>query len=248
MREGSVVRHAGILGHSWPGAAECFHEFCLHSGRMGHSGHPDVTLDCITYEPLLPAYEAGDYLAVRETLAISVDRLARAGAQFFVCPDNTCHLALEVPAGDLALPGLHIVQEVASAAAAAGYRRVGILGTRFTMTGPLYPRELAARGIEAVIPEDADVDIVDSLTFSELSRGIFTDDTRARFVEVIARLKARGADAVALACTEHPLLVTPEVTPLPTLDSNHLVTHAAVDVALGRRELPTWRGGPIHTP
>lgn len=239
------MRHVGILGHSWPGAAECLREFCLHSGRMGHPGHPDVTLDCISYEPLMPSYDAGDYATIRETLAISVDRLARAGAEFFVCPDNTCHLALEVRSTDLALPGLHIVQEVASAAADAGYRRVGILGTRFTMTGPLYPRELAIRGIEAIIPDWADLNMVDHLTFSELVHGTFTDDTRAKFVEVIERLKSRGADAVALVCTEHPLLVPPAISPLPSLNSTHLITRAAVDIALGRRELPTWRGGPM---
>lgn len=239
------MKHIGVLGHSWPGAAECFSEICRQSGRLGHPDHPDVTLDCISYEPLMPAYDSGEYIPIRETLATSVERLERAGAQFFVCPDNTCHPALELAGPSLAIPGLHIVQEVAEAAATAGYRRLGILGTRFTMNGALYPRELAARGIETLIPELADLHMVDHLTFTELVHGVFTDDTRARFVDVISRLQARGADAVALVCTEHPLLITPTLSPLPTLDSTRLVAHAAVDIALGRRELPTWRGGPL---
>lgn len=193
----------------------------------------------------MPAYEVGDYPAVREPLHTGVARLARAGAEFFICPDNTAHLALEAGGPDLPLPGLHIVQEVATAASSAGYTRVGILGTRFTMTGPLYPREFGARGIEAMVPEAADLQTIDHITFTELVHGVFTDDARARFVAAIERLKARGADAVALVCTEHPLLVSAEISPLPILDSTGIIARAGVDVALGRRELPSWRGGSV---
>src|SRR5438067_12381797 len=150
------MRHAGILAHSVEGAALCLRTFATEGVRsLGPHLHPDVTLDCIAYGHSMPAWEQSDYASVRATLALSADRLARAGADFFACPDNTAHLALEAPGEDLPLPGLHIAEVVATAAAGAGYRRIGVLGTRFTMDGPLYPRVLAEAGIASEVP-DAD--------------------------------------------------------------------------------------------
>src|SRR5580693_10615773 len=123
----AVMKHLGILAHSMEGAALCLRTFCLEgSDRMGAYQHPDVTLDCIALARSMPAWDEGNYLSIRDTLAVSVRRLARAGADFFVCPDNTAHLALEYPGPELALPGLHIAEIVARQAAMAGYRTVGV--------------------------------------------------------------------------------------------------------------------------
>lgn len=191
-----------------------------------------------------PAWDSGDHAAVRATLAISADRLARAGADFFACPDNTAHLALEAPGPDLPLPGLHIAEVVADRAAADGRTRVGVLGTRFTMDGPLYPRALAARGIAAEVPDPDDRTLVDEIIFKELVNGVISEESRQAYVRVIERLAEQGCDAVALVCTEIPLLITPEVSPLPTLDSTRLLARAAYEVAVGERPMPDWRGGP----
>lgn len=236
--------HLGILAHSIEGAALCLRAFAGAGVReLGEHEHPDVSLDCIAMGRSMPAWEAGEHASIRRTLATSIERLARAGADFFACPDNTAHLALEEPGDALALPGLHIVEVVADRAADKGYDRVGVLGTKYTMTGPLYPRALAARGIAAELPDEPDRKVVDRIIFDELVNGIFTDAARREYVGVIERLRARGCDAVALVCTEIPLLITPEVAPLPTLDSTTLLAEAAFDVAVGRRALPTWRGG-----
>jgi aspartate racemase len=184
------------------------------------------------------AWETGDHDSIRAILALSVDRLARAGADFFACPDNTAHVALKRPGADVALPGLHIAEVVADRAALDGFERVGILGTRYTMV------VLGARGIAAEVPDAADRHTVNDIIFRELVHGAFSDESRREYVRVVDRLAARGCDAVALVCTEIPLLVTPEVSPLPTLDSPRLLADAAFDVALGRRAMPTWRGGP----
>ncbi|MEU9844166.1 amino acid racemase [Actinomadura sp. NPDC048032] len=238
------MRHLGILAHSAEGAALCFRTFCQEGFReLGPDDHPDVTLDLIALARSMPSWDAGDHATIREILAESARRLAAAGADFFVCPDNTAHLALEHPGADLALPGLHIVQVVADQAARDGRTRVGVLGTRYTMDGPLYPRELAARGIAAEVPDPADRETVDRIIFDELVNGVFTEDSRREYVRIIERLAARGCDAVALVCTEIPLLVTPEASPLPTLDSTRLLARAAFDVAADRRPVPAWRGG-----
>lgn len=241
------MKHLGILAHSAEGAALCFRAFC-HEGAaaLGAHDHPDVTLDCTAMARCLPAWDAGDHASIRSTLAVSVERLARAGADFFVCPDNTAHMALELPGHELALPGLHIGEVVADRAAGAGYRRVGVLGTRYTMDGPIFPRALAARGIAFELPEAAERERVNAIIFEELVRGVFSAPSREEYLDIIRKLSTRGCDAVALVCTEIPLLVTPDVSPLPTLDSTRLLARAALEVAIGQRPLPTWRGGPVR--
>ena len=241
------MKHLGILAHSAEGAALCFRAFCQEGfGELGPHDHPDVTLDCIALARSMPAWNAGDQGSIRATLSVSVERLARAGADFFVCPDNTAHMALEEPGEPLALPGLHIAEVVADSAARAGRRRVGVLGTRYTMEGPVYPRAFAGRGIAFELPDSADRQIVHAVIFDELVNGVFSERSRGEYVRVIEGLAARGCDAVALVCTEIPLLVTPDVSPLPTFDSTRLLARAAFEVAVGHRALPTWRGGPIR--
>jgi aspartate racemase len=236
--------HLGILGHSAEGAALCFTTFC-ESGSAQHGEHPDVTLDCISFTRCLPAYERGDYDAVRDLMLVSLGRLADAHADFFACPDNTVHLALERPGEPFPLPGLHIGEVVAERAARDGRRRVGILGTTYTMEGPIYPRELARHGIETVLPSPADRELVNDTIFGELVHGRLADETRTRYVRLIEAFAAQGCDAVALVCTEIPLLVPPEASPLPTLDSTRLLAQTALEVACGRSAMPTWRGGPL---
>jgi aspartate racemase len=239
------MRHLGIVAHSIEGAALCLRAFC-HEGfkQLGPHDHPDVSLDCIALARSMPAWDAGDHQAVRATLAVSVQRLARAGAEFFVCPDNTAHMALELPGADLALPGLHIAEVVAERAARDGRTQVGVLGTRYLMDGSLYPTALGRRGIAAAVPAPDDRRVVNQIIFDELVNGVLTESSRRRCIEVIERLAGQGSDAVALVCTEIPLLVTPESAPLPTLDSTRLLAGAAFEVATGRRPLPTWQGGP----
>lgn len=240
------MRHLGILGHSAEGAALCFTTFCQEGARrLGRFEHPDVTLDCISFARCMPAYDRGDYAAIRDVMLLSLQRLADAGAEFFVCADNTVHLALEEDGPDFPLPGLHIGEVVAEQAARERRSRVGILGTTYTMDGPIYPRALRSRGIDAAIPEQQDRETVNRIIFDELVHGVFTEPSRQQYLRIIDRLAAQGCDAVALVCTEIPLLVTPDVAPLPTLDSTRLLAHAALGVATEQVVLPSWRGGPV---
>jgi amino-acid racemase len=239
-------RHLGILAHSVEGALLCLRAFAQQGFRdLGPDDHPDVTLDCIALARSMPGWDSGDHAAVRATLATSVERLAAAGADFFVCPDNTAHEALELPGPQLALPGLHIAEVVADQAARDGRTRVGVLGTRYLMAGPVYPDALGRRGIAAELPDAGDRELVNRVIFDELLYGDLRPRSREEFLRVIAGFASRGCDAVALVCTEIPLLVTPDVSPLPTLDSTRLLAAAAFDVAVGESPLPSWRGGPV---
>jgi len=241
------MKHVGILATTPEGAALCFRVFCQHgASELAPHDHPDVTLDCIALARSLPAWERADYQSVRATLAVSVQRLAQAGADFFACPDNTTHIALEQPGADLALPGLHIAEVVAEHAARDGYTRVGLLGTKYTMDGPVYARALAARGVAPELPVAQDRAILHEIILAELLNGVFTDRARREYARIIERLAARGCDAVGLVCTEIPLLVPPDASPLPVLDSTRLLARAAFEAATGHRAPPTWRGGPVE--
>jgi aspartate racemase len=237
----------GILAHSAEGAALCFLTFCREGFReLGPHMHPDVMLDCEAMGHVMAGWDAGDYPGIRAFLAQSVERLAKGGCDFFACPDNTAHIALELAGPDLALPGLDIGDVVAEQAVKMGMARVAVLGTRFTMAGPVYRRALPAVGIEPRFPNDEERADIDRIIFDELVEGVFSEPSRRRYVEIIERLKRdERCDGVALVCTEIPLLVTADVSPLPVLDSTRLLARAAFEVATGRRPFPTWRGGPL---
>jgi aspartate racemase len=199
---------------------------------IGKNDHPRITMDSIPLAAWVPAFDAGDYRAVGKIMLDSAHLLAEAGADFAICPDNSAHLAWEYVQAETPIPWLHIARVVAAAAHDHGYRRVGVLGTRFTMGGPLYRDALSSVGIDTVVPRADDAAAVDHIIFSELVDGVFTDASRAVYTDVISRLGDRGCDAVALACTEIPLLVRPADSPLPTLDSTRLLASAALREAV----------------
>lgn len=239
------MRHLGILAHSVEGASLCLRTFCqLGFQQLGPHQHPDVTLDCIALSRSMPAWDAGDYATVRAILATSVERLASAGADFFVCPDNTAHIALELGEAPLALPGLHIAEVLAGQAVRDGRTKVGVLGTKYTMDSDLYPRALGGHGIGSAVPDEDDQRTVNEIIFGELVEGVFTEQARSAYAGIIGTLADRGCDAVALSCTEIPLLIDARSSPLPVLDSTRLLAAAAFDVAVERAPLPTWHGGP----
>lgn len=240
------MKHIGILAHSFEGATLCYHETCLEGvRRLGAHSHPEITMTGVAMHFMMEAYESGDHDGVRRLFAEDIRKLAAAGADFFICPDNTAHIALERPGEPFAIPCLHIGEVVAEQARQEGRHKVGILGTNYTMTGPVYPGALGRRGMEWAIPEDEDRALIHRVIFDELCLGEFKDSSRDAYVKIIEKLAAAGCDAVALVCTEIPLLVTAEASPLPILDSTRLLARAAVDVALGDRPMPDWRGGPI---
>lgn len=241
------MKHIGILAHSFEGAALCYRETCLEGvRRLGPHLHPEVTLTGIAMHYMMQAYERGDHEAVRGLFQPDIRKLAASGADFFICPDNTAHIALERPGEPFALPGLHIGEVVAEQARQDGRTKIGILGTNYTMTGPVYPGALGRRGIEWEIPGEEDRQIIHRVIFDELCLGQFKDSSRDAYLRIIEGLKVRGCDAVALVCTEIPLLIPADVSPLPILDSTRLLARAAVDVALGERPMATWRGGPLE--
>jgi aspartate racemase len=212
--------------------------------RLGPHRHPEITLTGVAMHHMLDAWERGDNPALRAMFMDDAEKLAAAGCDFFVCPDNTAHIALESPGEPFPIPALHIGEVVAERAKLDGRTKVGILGTKYTMAGPVYPGALGRRNIGWAVPDEADREIVNDIIFDELCLGVLTNASRDAYVRFIEKLAGEGCDSVALVCTEIPLLITQDVSPLPILDSTRLLAAAAVDVALDG-PMPEWRGGPV---
>lgn len=226
-------KHIGVVACSVEGAALCFREIAAYSAAlMGEHLHPQVTLSCIAMGEWLPAFNRGDIPGVAEFMLRETEIVAKAGAQLAICPDNSAHLAFKHVAARSPIPWLHIAEEVAKAAVQNGYRHAALLGTRFTMSGPVYPEMFEKYSLKISSPHAADQKMVDDIIFNELVKGIFSEESRLRYDAVIDRMKARGCDSVILGCTEIPLLVRKDDCPLPALDSTRLLARAAVDAAL----------------
>jgi aspartate racemase len=175
----------------------------------------------------------GDWNGVAQILLTSANKLAGAGADFLICPDNTFHQALPIVQPRSPLPWLHIAEVVAAEASDRGFRRVGLTGTRWLVESDVYPEKLNARAIEYVRPSPAQRNEINRLIMDELVCGVFRPEATAYFQGVIAEMKAAGCDAVVLGCTEIPLIIDDPRSPLPTLDSTRLLARAALRRACG---------------
>ena len=158
----------------------------------------------------------------------SAKKLAAVGADFLICPDNTIHQALPAVEARSPRPWLHIAEVVAAEAALRGYRRLGLIGTRWLVESEVYPAKLAAHGLDYVRPNDDEREEINRIIMDDLVCGVFTPEAIIYHRRVIARMKDAGCDAVVLGCTEIPLIISDANSPLPTLDSTRLLARAAL--------------------
>ena len=229
-----MTQHIGIVACSAEGAALCYRTICLEAlPIMGEHNHPQITMHSIPMAEYMPHLEHDDWEAVADLMLVSAEKVARAGADFAICPDNTCHQAFQYLLPKSPIPWLHIAEVVTDEAQRLGFDRLGILGTKYLMESPVYPAAAARHGIECVIPELPDRQKINTIIFKELVNAIFPEESRLYFNDVMGQLKQRGCDAAVLGCTEIPLIVRPDDAPLPTLDSTRLLAKGALHRALG---------------
>jgi aspartate racemase len=228
-----MPQHIGIIACSSEGAALCYRTVSLEgAARMGKHDHPEISLHNHSLAEYMNFIDANDWAGVAELMLSSAEKLAKAGADFMICPDNTIHQAFDLVEHRSPRPWLHIAKEVGKVAVRSRYKRIGILGTRYLMEGPVYPEALKAGGLEFRIPGVKEREKINQIIFDELVNAQFLPRSLAYFTEVIRALKDESCDAVVLGCTEIPLLVSSESSPLPTLDSTRLLAEAAVRRAI----------------
>lgn len=224
-----MTQHIGIVACSAEGAALCYRTLCTEgSALLGPHAHPEISLHSLSLADYVDCLNRGDLCGVADLMLKSANKLAAAGADFLICPDNTIHQAFHLVEPRSPLPWLHIAEVVAQAAAMRGHRRLGITGTRWLVDSEVYPEKFAALGLQAVRPSEAERDEIDRIIMDELVCGVFKPESVARFQAVFSRLRDGGCDAVVLGCTEIPLIMSDANSPLPTLDSTRLLARAAL--------------------
>jgi aspartate racemase len=230
-----MTQHIGIVACSAEGAALCYRTICVEGAQvMGEHAHPEVSMHTYSLAQYMqPIYE-GNWEGVAELMLASANKLAKLGADFLICPDNTVHQALRFVLPRSPLPWLHIAEEVAAQAVQLGYRRIALTGTRWLLESEVYPEKLTARGLEYLRPSTEERAEINRIIMDELVYGVFKPEAVAYFQQVIRRLQHEGCDAVVLGCTEIPLIMNDANSSLPTLDSTRLLARAALKRATGR--------------
>jgi len=221
--------HIGIVACSAEGAALCYRTICMEAAAtMGRHAHPEITMHTHCLADYMEHIEAGDWEQVAALMLDSAEKLKLAGADFLISPDNTIHRAFGLVEKKSPLPWLHIAEEVAKSAREHGYRKLALTGTKFTMEGPVYPEVLARHSIECVAPSPLDRGKIDQIIFDELVNGVLRSESLGVLSVILSRMKSEGCDGAILGCTELPLLIGNETSPLPVLDSTRLLARAAL--------------------
>lgn len=226
--------HIGIVACSAEGASLCYRTICAEGAALlGPHAHPEVSMHTPSLADYVACLDRGDMEGVAALMLASAHKLARMGADFLVCPDNTIHQAFDAVAPRSPLPWLHIAEVVASEAVSRGHRCVGITGTRWLAESDVYPQKLEARGLRWVRPEAPQRELMGRIIMDELVYGIVRPQSTRDLQSVIEQLAAQGCDSVVLGCTELPLVLNDQNCCLPTLDSTRLLARAALRKAVG---------------
>jgi aspartate racemase len=228
-----MAKHIGIVACSAEGAALCYRTLCAEApALMGEHMHPEVSMHTHPLAEYMVHIRSGDWEQVAELMLSSAKKVAQIGADFAICPDNTIHQAFEYVKEQSPIPWLHIAEEIGKLAQEKGFKKLAITGTKYLMTGPVYPEALEKFGIACEIPDEDEREKIDVIIFKELVNGVFKEESRLYFSEVYEKMKQKGCDAAVLGCTEIPLLVDPGNCPLPCLDSTRTLARAAVKKAI----------------
>lgn len=224
-----MPKHIGIVACSSEGAALCYRTICVGAAEfLGRHGHPEVSMHTPPLADYVKCLDREDWRGVGELMLGSASKLAKIGADFLICPDNTIHQALSNIEARLPLPWLHIAEVVAAEAAKRGFRRLGLTGTRWLVESAVYPEKLRAQALEWVRPSADELNEINRIIMEELVCGVVTPGAVAYHQGVIARMRDLGCDAVVLGCTEIPLIINDANSALPTLDSTRLLARAAL--------------------
>lgn len=229
------MRTIGLIGGmSWESSAEYYRIVNQESNRrLGGVHSARCLMYSVDFEGIKRLQHEGDWSRLAEAMQEAALRLERGGADFIVLCTNTMHRVADAITSAVSIPLLHIADPTADRIKAAGFSRIGLLGTAFTMEQDFYKGRLAQHhGLEVIVPDEDDRRIVHEIIYRELVLGQVRPESRQAYREIIARLIERGAQAVILGCTEIMLLVSDEDSAVPLFDTTTIHALAAVDRAL----------------
>jgi aspartate racemase len=227
------VKKIGIVGGIGPESTIDYYRLLLaRAPELAGTRSPQIVINSVDFWDMRRVLEAGDDAGLAEMLVREIDALAGAGAGVAIIAANTPHMVFDRVQPRVTVPLVSIVEATREAAEAQGLRRLGLLGTRFTMQARFYPEAFEAHGLEIAVPEKDDLEYVHEKYVGELVDGRFLDETRAGLVAVMDRLRARGVDGVILGGTELPLILRDVPFNLPLLDTTRIHVDAALRAAL----------------
>lgn len=229
------MKTIGIIGGmTWESSAAYYRIINQEVGqRLGGNYSAKIVLTSANFEEFDQWQRADDWSSIETAVDGMAQSLIRAGADCVVIACNTQHEVADAVADRLPVPLLHIADVTAQAIQQAGFRKVGLMGTRYTMERQFIRGRLKERfGIDVTLPDEEAQRYIHQKIYTEFSKGIFSESTRARFVSIIEKLAESGAEGVILGCTEIPLLVQAEHTAVPLFDTTTLHARAAVDFCL----------------
>lgn len=229
-----MPRHIGIVGVSPEGTALCYREIFRHAAKLiGDRGHPTVTIHNEPLERYVDAVLKDDWHTVGELLVRSAKALAGCGAEFCIVPDNLMQHGVHLAEGASPIPWLTMTDLVAKAVAKDQRKVVGLIGTKMVMFGSTYQTALGLKGVQVLIPDQADAEGLNTIIFRELVYGVVRKDSQGKVMDVVRRLSESGCEAVVLGCSEAPLLINQDNSPLPVYDATDLLAEGAVRFAIG---------------
>ncbi len=204
----------------------------LINERLGGANYGSILLHSVNFHEFNELQKQGKWDEIDIWLSGIALRLEQAGADCILICSNTPHVVADAISEKLKVPFIHIAQVTGEAIAKQNINQVGLLGTRFTMEEGFFSKRLSALGIQTIIPEEIDRSFIHNSIFEELSRGIYIDTTRQRYLQTIDKLKQKGAGGIIFGCSEISLLIKPEECHLPVFDTTTIHARGAVDFAL----------------
>ncbi len=201
--------------------------------RLGGVHSAQILLSSVNFDEVKRLTLADDWNGLADMMSREAKRLEQAGADFILIGANTMHNIADAVQASINIPLIHIAEEAGKEIVKLQLKKVALLGTKYTMQLDFYKNKLAEQGIETIIPNEADIEYINTAIYDEMGKGIFLPERKQGFIRIINQLKEQGAEGVILGCTEIPILIQQNDSPIPVFDTTAIHVNAAVNVALG---------------
>lgn len=224
-----------IGGTSWVSTIEYYRIINQRTNdRLGGLNSAKILLYSMNFEEFKPPADPNGWGPVADTLTGIARRLENAGADCLLLCANTPHMAADSVQKNIRIPLLHIAEVTAKEVVSQNLATIGLLGTKYTMELPFFKDKLSKYNIQTLIPNDIDREFIHASIYTEMGKGIFTNETKRRYLQIIEDLKTRGAEGIIFGCTEIPMLLNQSDCDIPVFDTTALHSRSAVDFALGK--------------
>lgn len=229
------MKKLGLIGGMGPQSTVPYYMNIVYGirERVNPDFFPNLTVESLNVFEILHYIGAGEYKKVIDLFLGALENLKNTGCEIAALTANTAHIVFDELVEQSPLPLISIVESTCAEAKLRGYKKLALLGTNFTMERDFYKKPFLREGIEIIVPEPAERKLIDDRIVSELEMGVVKNSTRQEFIEIINRLKSDGhADAVILGCTELPLILSDETSPIPCLDTVKIHSQVLIEASL----------------